>query len=216
MNQKYDKKVSKNMVQIQGQSIENKILKRIRGGGRGKIAFQQEYGNLGTPSAIKSAFHRLYTDGVLTRLAHGIYYYPQEDNIFGLGTIYPSTEELAYSIAKRDKAKIVPVGAYALNKLGLSTQVPMNVVFLTTGAPRRIAIGNGRGILFKHSSAGKNFSYKSELMMLIVTAMRTIGEANLTEKEIDKLKSYLSNISQSEFDHDIKLAPAWVRKILIK
>ena len=63
------------------------------------------------------------------------------------------------------------MGAYALNRLGLSTQMPMNVVFLTNGAPRRIKIGNGRGILFKHSSSGKNFAYKSELMMLVVTAM---------------------------------------------
>ena len=77
-----------------------------------------------------------------------------------------SIEDIAQAIAKRDKANIVPMGAYALNRLGLSRQMPMNVVFLTNGAPRRIKIGNGRGILFKHSSSGKNFAYKSELMML--------------------------------------------------
>ena len=81
-------------------------------------------------------------------------------------TFYPSVEDIAQAIAKRDKANIVPMGAYALNRLGLSTQMPMNVVFLTNGAPRRIKIGNGRGILFKHSSSGRNFAYKSELMML--------------------------------------------------
>ena len=62
----------------------------------------------------------------------------QEDKEYGLGIIYPSVEYIAQAIAKRDKAKIVPMGAYALNRLGLSTQMPMNVVLLTNGAPRRI------------------------------------------------------------------------------
>ena len=126
-----------------------------------------------------------------------------------------SSIRLLKTLPKRDKAKIVPMGAYALNRLGLSTQMSMNVVFLTSGAPRRIKIGNGRGILFKHSSSGKNFAYKSELMMLIVTAMRTIGENKITEEERNMLVEHTRNVSDNDFNHDIKLAPAWVRKILI-
>ena len=204
------------MTQGRCQSTENKVIRRMRGGGRGSIVFQQDYADCGTPSAVKSTFHRLFAGGVLVRLAHGIYYYPKEDKEFGLGVIYPSVEEIAQAIAKRDKAKIVPMGAYALNKLGLSTQIPMNVVFLTNGVPRRINVGNGRGILFKHSSAGKNFAYKSELMMLIVTAMRTIGEEKLTETECSKMTEMAGSLCEQDFNHDIKLAPAWVRKILIK
>lgn len=203
------------MSQATGQSIENKIEMKLRGRGRGSIVFQQDYAECGAPAAVKTAFFRLYTAGVLVRLAHGIYYYPKEDKEYGLGIIYPSIEDIAQAIAKRDKAKIVPTGAYALNRLGLSTQIPMNVVFLTNGAPRRIKIGDGHGILFKHSSSGKNFAYKSELMMLVVTAMRTIGEAKLTEEEKDVLIDHVRTVSDSEFNHDIKLAPAWVRKILI-
>ena len=142
-------------------------------------------------------------------------YYPKEDKEYGLGIIYPSVEDIAQAIAKRDKAKIVPMGAYALNRLGLSTQMHMNVVFLTNGAPRRIKIGNGRGILFKHSSSGKNFAYKSELMMLVVTAMRTIGENKITDEERNVLVEHAKNVNDNDFKHDIKLAPAWVRKILI-
>lgn len=201
---------------MSSQSIDKQVINRIRGRGRGSIVFQQEYSELGVPSAVKSAFYRLYTSGIIIRLAHGIYYYPREDNEFGMGIIYPSIEEIALAIAKRDKVKIVPTGAYALNQLGLSTQVPMNVVFLTSGAPRRINIGNGRGILFKHSSAGKNFAYKSELMMLIVAAMRTIGEKQIADEETAKILEIKKNVSKKDFEHDIKLAPAWVREILMK
>ena len=94
------------MVQTSSQSTVNKIEMRLRGKGRGSIVFQQDYADCGTPSAVKSTFHRMYTDGMLVRLAHGIYYYPKEDKEYGLGIIYPSVEDIAQAIAKRDKAKI--------------------------------------------------------------------------------------------------------------
>ena len=203
------------MAQTVSQSIENKITMRLRGKGRGSIVFQQDYAECGSPSAVKSAFFRLYVDGVLIRLAHGVYLYPKEDTEYGIGFVYPSIEKIAQAIAKRDKAKIVPTGAYALNRLGLSTQIPMNVVFLTNGTPRQIKVGNGRGILFKHSSSGKNFAYKSELTMLVVSAMRTIGKEKITEKEKSLLIEHVRTLSDKEFNHDIKLVPAWVRKILM-
>lgn len=52
-------------------------------------------------------------------------------------------------------------------------------------------------------------------MMLVVTAMRTIGEDKMTEKERNALVEHTRNVSDSDFNHDIKFAPAWVRKILI-
>lgn len=158
----------------------------------------------------------MYSEGILVRLAHGIYYYPKIDTELGLGILYPSIDEIAKAIAKRDKAKIVPTGAYALNRLGLSTQIPMNVVFLTSGTPRRVNVGNGHGILFKHSSSGKNFDYRSELMMLIVTAMREITKEKLTDEECAKILEFKDKVPASDFNHDIQLAPAWVRTILMR
>lgn len=197
------------------ESTEDKILKRIRGKGRGSIVFQSDYAECGSPAAIKSAFHRLFSDGTLIRLAQGIYYYPKYDKELGLGIIYPSIEQIAEAIAKRDRVKIVPTGVYALNKLGLSEQIPMNVVFITNGAPRRIQVGKRNGILFKHSSSGKLFAYKSDIMMLVVSAMREIGQGSITEDQISKLKVYVNQVGEIEFAHDIKLAPIWIRQILM-
>ena len=56
------------MVQTSSQSTVNKIEMRLRGKGRGSIVFQQDYADCGTPSAVKSTFHRMYTDGMLMRL----------------------------------------------------------------------------------------------------------------------------------------------------
>ena len=127
----------------------------------------------------------------------------------------PTVEEIAYGIAKRDKVRIVPTGAYALNALGLSTQVAANVVFITDGAPRRIKIGKGRGILFKHTSEARSLAYKSKLLMLIVAALREIGENKATPAQLEIIKNHLSNVSHKEFNADIQLMPIWVRKILL-
>ena len=128
--------------------------------------------------------------------------------------IPPSIEEIAEGIAKRDKVRIVPTGAYALYQLGLSTQIPANVVFITDGSQRRVTIGKGRGILFKHTSEMRTFAYQSQLMALIVIALREIGETNVTGEQLDIIKQHIEKVSEQDFAHDIQLAPIWVRKAL--
>ena len=63
-------------------------------------------------------------------------------------------------------------------KLGLSTQVTMNAVYLTDATAREIKIGN-RTIVFKRS-APRNFAYETDVFPLVVGAMKEIGEANVT------------------------------------
>ncbi|HPY76040.1 MAG TPA: DUF6088 family protein, partial [Planctomycetota bacterium] len=104
---------------------------------------------------------------------------------------------------------------HALNLLNLSTQVPANVVYLTDGTARKIKIGEGKGIVFKHTSEVKRLAYKSEYLMLIVSALREIGENNITDEQLAIIKNHFSNITKQEFEKDIKLIPVWIRKILL-
>lgn len=163
---------------------------------------------------VSSALTRLCEDGTLIRVGQGIYCYPKIDTQWGLGAQMPSLDEIASAIAKRDKSRIVPTGTYALNKLGLSTQLQANVVYYTDGSPRRIKVGNGRGILFKRSSEMKRFSFRNELMQLIVAAMREIGNGKVSDEELSKISVLVKNVSQADYIHDIALAPSWVQTIL--
>jgi hypothetical protein len=89
------------------------------------------------------------------------------------------------------------------------------VVFITDGAPRRISVGKGRGILFKHTSEARSLAYKSKLLMLIVSALREIGEDKATPQQLEIIKNHLSNVSQKELNADIQLMPIWIRKIIL-
>jgi len=199
------------------QSIDKQIEKKIKQNRRGKIFFGEDFAKFGSPDAIRVALHRMVKKGLLNRVAFGIYYYPKSDSEFYGHTFKdaPSVEEIAIAIAKRDKCRIVPTASHALNMLGLSTQVPMNVVYITDGTPRKIKVGKGRGILFKHTSDLKRLSYKSQMLMLIVSALREIGEGRITKEEKEIIKKHFTNVSEKELRSDIKLIPVWIRKLLL-
>lgn len=196
------------------QSAYNKIKSKISSSRRGALFFPDNFSLAGTSDAVRSALVRLCRDGTLMRVAQGIYCYPKIDTKWGSGIIPPSIEDIANGIAKRDKVRIAPTGAYVLNLLGLSTQIPANVVFVTDGSSRKVSIGKGKGILFKHTSEMRTFAYSSKTMLLIVTALREIGEGNVTEQQMDIIKRHLEKIPSSDFQKDILLAPIWVRKKL--
>jgi hypothetical protein len=199
------------------QSIEDKIVIKIKNHKRGKIFFADDFALLGSADSIRQTLQSLQKSSFLVRVATGIYVYPVINKLEWLDEKYllPSIDEIAHAIAKRDKIRIAPTGDYALNALGLSTQVVINVVYITDGAPRRIKVGNGKGILFKHTSEVRRLSFKSELLMLIDSAFREIGEGNVLPHELDIIKEKLKYITKKDIDRDIDLMPIWVRKIVL-
>lgn len=191
--------------------IEAKVAERLQEMPKGTVLFVDDFLDLGSPDSIKKALYRLTNEkSLLVRLAHGIYLYPKTDK--ELGILYPSTEEIAKAIARRDKARIIPTGVYALNRLGLSTQVPMKIVYLTDGATRSIKIGK-RTITFKRTSP-KNLMTKGEISTLVIQALKEIGQNNVDDDILKQLKVVLKKETQENILHDAKLAPAWINKII--
>lgn len=199
------------------QQTISQVESNIKKHKRGKIFFLDDFAGFGAPEAIKKSLQRLTNSGLLVRLANGIYWYPKkEKELYGVKISgKPTLDEIAKAIAKRDKARIVPTGIHALNLLNLSTQVPANIVYLTDGTARKIRIGDSGGILFKHTSEVKRLAYKSEHLMLIVSALREIGENNITSEQLAIIKAHFAKITKQEFETDIALIPIWIRKILL-
>lgn len=194
------------------QSIESKVYDKICKVKRGILLFPDDFAALGSSEAIRLALHRLEKEKQITRVAQGIYVRPVISKY--IGEVLPSADEVAKGIAKRDRIRIVPTGVYALNALGLSTQVPMKLVFLTDGAPRIIKIGK-RTIKFKKTTP-KNLLAKGEISSLVIQALREIGINKVTDQEETKISKLLKKESQTNLLHDIKLAPVWIQKIMQK
>jgi len=192
--------------------VENTIAETLKTYPKGSVLFVDDFLDYGNSESIKKALLRLKEKEILVRLAHGIYLYPQVDK--ELGVLFPSTEEIAKAIARRDKARIVPTGVQALNKLGLSTQVPMKVVYLTDGAARTVKVGK-RTITFKKTSP-KNLLVKGEMSGLAIQALKIIGQSKVDEKTIEKIQTILKNEKKENIINDAKLSPAWINKILMQ
>ncbi len=190
--------------------IELQILTKFRKARRGSLFFTEDFLRFGNSKAVSKVLERLATKEEITRVARGIYTRQEIDPI--IGPVMPGTESIAKAIAKRDKARIVPTGTLALNALGLSTQVPMNVVYLTDGTARKINLGKRR-IVFKKASP-KNLAAIGEISGLVIQAMKAIGKDNVTEEEIGIILNHLKNEDKYRLEHDIRLAPEWIRKIM--
>jgi len=192
------------------QNTENKILIKIKKAGGGTLFFTDDFAKFGKPDTIRQALQRLVKSGEIDRVSAGIFVRPQKDDI--IGKIMPDIEDIAKAIARRDRARIVPTGDYALNRLGLSTQVPMNIVYLTDGTARKIKIGNYTIVLKK--VAPKNVAAIGEISRLAIQAMKTIGKENITEREIKHIQSVLQNEKPTHLEYDTRLAPAWIQEIM--
>ena len=194
------------------ESIHEKIKETVLKIKRGVLLFPEDFNTFGSSEAVRLALHRLEKQGIITRIAQGIYVRPIISDY--IGEVLPSAEEVALGIAKRDRIKIVPTGVYALNALGLSTQVPLNLVYLTDGAPRIIKIGK-RTIKFKKTTP-KNLLAKGEISSLVIQALREIGLEQITADEEKKIIELLKKETPDNLLNDIHLAPVWIKKIMQK
>ena len=125
--------------------LTKQIRERIELQGENTLYMVRDFADLNNDGLVTRALSRLEKEGMLVRISQGIYLYPMR-NRFGI--LKPSIDDIAVAIAQKDKARIIPSGLTALNKLALSTQVTMNAVYLTDATAREIKIGN-RTIVLK-------------------------------------------------------------------
>jgi hypothetical protein len=194
------------------QSVEGHIEKSIKSKPKGSLVLPSDFMQYGTAKAVQKSLERLEDKGIIIRVAQGIYVRPKISKL--IGPLTPSAEEVAEAIAKRDRIRTVPTGSYALNALGLSTQVPMNIVLLTDGSPREIKVGK-RTIKFKKTTP-KNLLAKGKISRLVIQALKEIGNGKVTAEEEQKILDLLRKEDVKDLKHDIALAPVWIQKIMKK
>ena len=194
---------------VTSKQIEQKVQSMPKGSLLFINDFTIDYGY----EAARKTLQRMHTYEKIIRLAHGIYYIPKVDELMGM--IQPSAEQIAEAIAKRDRARIIPTGSYALHKLGLSTQVPMNVVYLTDGSPRKVQVGKQK-VTFRKTSP-KNLAVNHRLTTLIIQGLKELGEVNIESTHLGILKGIIGKSGESmEIRNNIKYAPVWIQNLMMQ
>jgi hypothetical protein len=197
---------------IMDSTVEEKILRKMKKAKRGAVFFTIDFAALGSYKACSKALERLAKQGEIMRVSRGIYAIPEKSDL--LGTLSPSFDSVVHAIVKRDKAKIIPTGLFAENVLGLSTQVPAKAVYLTDATPRKLMIGK-MPLIFKKTTP-KNLAAKGRLSGLAIQALKSIRKNRVTGYEVEKVVTILQKENPKHLEHDIKLAPLWIREIMRK
>lgn len=159
---------------------------------------------------VGSILAELTKEGVLVRLAQGIYSKPKMSRF---GPVLPSVDKIVQAIAVRDKAQILPSGMTALNALGLSTQVPMNYTYLTSGSERTVNLSTQK--IFLKRGVPKNFCYNTKLIGLLIQALKTLKQENVGEAELQTIRTLIAKEPEREaLMTDVSMMPAWMKRII--
>lgn len=193
------------------QTTVTKVKNRIRANKRGWVFTPKDFSDLGESSAILVVLSRLAKEGHVRRLAQGIYDYPVIHE--KLGEISPAPEAIAGALVREDKTKLLPSGAYAANLVGLSQQVPAQVVFLNDSIRRKIKVAN-MTIELKQTTR-KTMATAGRISGILIQALKHLGEDRVDKSVIAKLKRSLDDDQFKQIRKDIRYAsPAWVANAL--
>ena len=166
--------------------------------------------DLGGRDAVDKTLGRLAKKGLIRRLGNGIYDYPKINSI--LGTLSPSIDAVAKEIAGKNNSILKITGAQAANALGLSTQVPARIVYLTDGPSRQLKIGN-QTIILKHASP-KTMATAGKGSGTVISALQYLGKENVSPETIAKIRAALSEPDKKELSKDIGRTSEWMRPII--
>ena len=185
---------------------------------RGRFVFTDDFASLESLGSVRIGLCQLVKDGVLHRIARGIYYYAGITGDINVKTsfVMPSEETIAYAVAERERIRIIPYGDQAARKLGITGMSISTLRYLTDGAPRVINLAKGRKIYFNHTSEVKMFDFCNETMQMISSAIRALGADMIGEREKQILQEAIRKVPEKEFEKDITIPPAWVQVIMLE
>src|SRR5688500_10666796 len=120
-------------------TLAKKVLRHAAEFPEGTPLSAKELLHLGNRAAVDQVLSRLARRGELTRAGRGLYLKPIKSRF---GSRSPSSAKTVEGISLQRGETIVPHGAAAANQLGLTTQVPMREIYLTSGPSRRLTLGS--------------------------------------------------------------------------
>ncbi len=188
------------------QAVQNKIVARIYGKGRGWVFTPSHFLDLGVRKSVDMALARLVDAGTIRRVAHGLYDYPKQHKTLGL--LSPQPDAIAQAVSRSDASRLQPSGAYAVNLLGLSLQVPAKIVYLTDGAKKTVVAG--KQVIQLKPTTPKNMKTAGRVSGLVIQAFRYLKKDGVGAGAIANLRRTLSDADKAQLCKDRIYAPAWM------
>ena len=192
-------------------TIQDDILDRIRGQGRGKVFIPKDFLDLGSRDAADQSLSRLVKSGEIQRLGRGLYHFPRMNERLGI-PLGPDLDEIADALGRQTGSRVVLSGAVAANRLGLSTQVPAKPVYLSDGRSRQVRIGS-TVIQIRHA-APKELPLGSRTSAMVFQSLRHLGQVAVDDQVVAQLRRALSPKQRQELLRDARYTTDWIAAVV--
>ena len=176
-----------------------------------KVFFANDFLDIASNATVRQILKRLADENKIKRVIDGFYYNPTYSELVGEYEAI-SVHELALAIARKYNWNIAPYDSTALNLLGLSTQVPANYKYISSGRYKEYKIGNTI-LEFKKVNPGEiaNMSLKTAT---VIQAIKSIGKENINEQDIQKIRENLTDKEKADLMNQSKSASAWIYEVI--
>lgn len=193
--------------------IYTEIKKRIAMAEEGTVFVTSDFTDIATTTTVRKCLGRQVEEKCIRRILDGVYEKPIYSNF--LKEYMPANPEtVAYAIARNFRWTIAPCGDVALNKLGLSTQVPAVWSYISDGPYRKFS-WNNITISFKHR-ANREISFMSESTTLVVEALKTLGKERVDDSIISNLKNRLPEVEKGKLLEEATGVSEWIYAVIRK
>ncbi|ATB29715.1 DUF6088 family protein [Melittangium boletus] len=185
-------------------ALAESIMKRAAALSEGTPLFAKEFLHLGSRAAVDQALSRLHRSGRLLRPERGVYVRPVETRF---GVRPPSVSKVVEALASAKGKHIAPQGAASANALGMTTQVPVRTVYLTTGRSRRLTLGT-QEVELRHASSWQ-VALPHRPAGQVIRALAWLGK----EEGPKKLSSLRGKLSEGELQELAAMSgqlPTWM------
>ena len=175
----------------------------------GDVFVPADFAEAGSSDAVRKALSRLVSAGELERPIRGLYRKPRR-SAFLDKAVPASPDEIAEALARKFEWHIAPYGDTALNRLGVDSQVPSVVRYVSDGPYRTYQYGPYT-IEFRHT-ANRDLSRLNPVAATVVQALKALGKNGVTEEKLDIISSRLDDSQMDKLASETHNATAWVRE----
>ena len=193
-------------------AVTEKIMKRVRGKGRGWAFTPKDFLDLGTRASIDMALTRLVQANQIRRIGRGLYDYPKLHD--KLGALTPDADTIAQAVATQSGEKVSTSGAQAANRLGISTQVPAKTSYATSGQTRVKKVA-GRTIALKRSRA-PILDDASPDANAVLQLLAHVGKDKIDNDLIQRLSAQIDDRDFKALTKAQPLMPGWMSDAVLK
>ena len=186
-----------------------KIRKLVNGKRTGKPFSAKTLQSVANRGMIDQTLSTLAKSGKLKRIVPGVYVKPKYHPVLGEMTV--SIEEVVQAVASHTGELIRSSGAEAANQLGLSTQVPVKPIYLTSGRTRNLKIGN-QSVRLKETH--RKFLELPGLAGDIVRGLRYLGKDGVTKKQIQIVRKTLTPEAKKALAKYQFRLPSWMSSVI--